>query len=196
MKWALDSGYGFGCCEVAAQLAGNVVEHLEREAQYTVKALELMPMHDVRNPSAALTAVVNQARQAAYAGGSITPYAAAIDRLWQEFSRELGSKPTLAWRIGPAFLAGINLGAAYMRCYLRLQHPATIQNLDGALLWLGKLRNPSAGNQPPPGFIIDFNAKIAEIKSQYQSGGSAGLPTVADFIDALRGNIKDQFPPP
>jgi hypothetical protein len=179
MSWALDSGFGFGACAVAAQLAGNVVEILESEAMRTETALDRSQAYGAQAAKGKLQAIVNSARQTAYAGGTISGSAEPIIQVWRELSGQLNANPHL-WADTFAFSAGFNLGGAYMRCARNLRHPATPTNLEGARDALTKLRGQL------PTFTFDFAGRIQQIEAMYPNGN---LATVADYISALNGEI-------
>jgi hypothetical protein len=152
-------------------------------------------MNHVHKPHPELMSILQRARQASYAGQSITRYAGEIDQIWRRLSTELSRNPVDALRHAPALLAGYNLGGAYKRCALRFPHKTTAENLDGAQLWLLKLQRPDAG-APLPGFTVDVRSRIGALKQLLAGAAPAGLPTVADHIDAFRGEVTQQFAPP
>jgi hypothetical protein len=179
MSWALDSGFGFGACAVAAQLSGNVVEVLEREAMDTEKALDRSLALGAAAAKGRLQAIVNSARQTAYGGGNISHFAEPIMQVWRDLSAQLNANPHL-WADTHAFSAGFNLGGAYMRCERNLRHPSTPINLKEAAAALTRLRVQL------PSFTFDFTSRIQHIEAMYPT---ENLATLADSISALNGDV-------
>jgi hypothetical protein len=184
MSWALDSGFGLGACAVAAQLAGNVVEILEREAMDAEKALDRSRALGADAAKGELQAIVNSARRTAYAGGNISGSAGPIIQVVQELGNKLNANPAL-WADSFALSAGFNLGGAYMRCERNLRHPATPTNLQEAAKALTKLRGQL------PAFTYDFSYRIEQIEKIYPT---ENLATVADYIAAFNGEIGANLP--
>jgi hypothetical protein len=184
MKWAFDGGYYTGTSEIGATFSKRV-KILENEINLATTSLKRSPAFEVNPYRRKLEDILKRAQ--ASGDGNLVPYAQEIDQVW----RDLNSRVLLQQgpRIQHAFLSGLQLGWAYMRCAARVVHGNdTPANLDAAKLELDEVKKTQL-----PDFTYDYGSRIKEIKREYDA---QALPTAADLIEDLHYRINAQFPGP
>ena len=176
MRWASDPGYGLGTAELGAGLLGNRIGDLLEAFDVALTALQRADPNEVRPFVSRVQQLRYQIEHTHHAGGNVAAFGPDIQQVWEDINKVLTG--TLAWRILPAFDAGLCLGFAYIRCYCACPHTDVPVNCDQASSWLDELRQPPSespagwppnlpyhANQPLPGFTVDDASRLAGIKA-------------------------------
>jgi hypothetical protein len=190
MRWMMNAGYSLGAAHIAAASAKTIVEILEHEIDAALQALSVHPVRQTGEFRNRLPGIRALARQAAYSGQSIEPWARDIGDLNTRFVQK--DLPSLGPRLGHAFLAGLHFGSGYMRCHqgFQVDLPVVNTNVEEGIKSLEAIH--------ASGLPLNFAEQARHLREAYAGAHSSsrGWSTVADFFDAIKGDVVTELPGP